>query len=67
MIKFTAFLKDDAGAVTVDWVVLTAAIVGLGLLVFNFVRPGVSNLAEGIGTNLDDARDCLLSDDTITC
>ena len=52
MTKFFAFLKDEAGAVTVDWVVLTAAIVGLGLLIFNFVRPAVSNLAEGIGNAL---------------
>ena len=37
MTKFSAFLKDEAGAVTVDWVVLTAAIVGLGLLVFTFL------------------------------
>ena len=26
---FLRFLSDDSGAVTVDWVVLTAAIVGL--------------------------------------
>ncbi len=26
MTKFSAFLKDESGAVTVDWVVLTAAI-----------------------------------------
>eukprot|EP00237_Pycnococcus_provasolii_P006599 CAMPEP_0206122598 /NCGR_PEP_ID=MMETSP1472-20131121/2220_1 /ASSEMBLY_ACC=CAM_ASM_001108 /TAXON_ID=41880 /ORGANISM="Pycnococcus provasolii, Strain RCC251" /LENGTH=34 /DNA_ID= /DNA_START= /DNA_END= /DNA_ORIENTATION= len=25
------FLKDEDGAVTVDWVVLTAAVVGLGI------------------------------------
>jgi uncharacterized membrane protein YcfT len=67
MTKFSAFLNDEAGAVTVDWVVLTAAIVGLGLLVFNFVRPAVSDLAEGIGTELGDAQECLLNDDTITC
>ena len=67
MTKFSAFLKDDTGAVTVDWVVLTAAIVGLGLLVFNFVRPAVWNLASGIGTELGDAQTCLLSNDTITC
>jgi Flp pilus assembly pilin Flp len=59
MTKFSAFLKDEAGAVTVDWVVLTAAIVGLGLLVFNFVRPAVSNLAEGIGNELADAQACM--------
>lgn len=67
MTKFSAFLKDEAGAVTVDWVVLTAAIVGLGLLVFTFVRPAVSNLAFGIATELGDAQECLLGDDTITC
>lgn len=59
MTKFSAFLKDEAGAVTVDWVVLTAAIVGLGLLVFNFVRPAVSNLAQGIGNELGDAQQCM--------
>jgi Flp pilus assembly pilin Flp len=67
MTKLSAFLKDDAGAVTVDWVVLTAAIVGLGLLVFNAVRPAVGNLANGIATELDSAGVCLLEDDTITC
>ncbi len=30
---FNAFLNDESGAVTVDWVVLTAAIVGLGIAV----------------------------------
>ena len=30
---FKAFSKDENGAVTVDWVVLTAAIVGLGMVV----------------------------------
>ena len=29
---FNAFLKDESGAVTVDWVVLTAAIVGAVVL-----------------------------------
>jgi Flp pilus assembly pilin Flp len=67
MTKISAFLKDEAGAVTVDWVVLTAAIVGLGLLVFNFIRPAVSNLAQGIGSELGAAQTCLLNDDTITC
>lgn len=56
MTKFSAFLKDEAGAVTVDWVVLTAAVVGLGLLIFSWVRPGVSNLAQAIRTELNDAQ-----------
>jgi uncharacterized membrane protein YcfT len=59
MTKISAFLNDEAGAVTVDWVVLTAAIVGLGLLVFNFVRPAVSNLADGIANELGQAQACM--------
>lgn len=67
MTKFSAFLKDEAGAVTVDWVVLTAAIVGLGLLVFNFVRPAVSNLAVAIGDELGNAQNCMLNDTSLGC
>ena len=66
MTKFSAFLKDEAGAVTVDWVVLTAAIVGRGLLVFNFVRPAVSNVAQQIGVELNDAKTCMTSNG-LTC
>ena len=36
------FRNDEDGAVTVDWVVLTAAIVALGLL----VGTNISNAAE---------------------
>jgi Flp pilus assembly pilin Flp len=61
MTKFSAFLKDEAGAVTVDWVVLTAAIVGLGLLIFSYVRPAVSNVAQQIGVELEDAKKCMTS------
>jgi uncharacterized membrane protein YcfT len=64
MTKFSAFLKDEAGAVTVDWVVLTAAIVGLGLLVFQFVRPAVSNLANGIANELAQAQACMAANGT---
>ena len=62
MTKFSAFLKDEAGAVTVDWVVLTAAIVGLGLLVFNFVRPAVGSLAVAIQTELGEAQTCMTAE-----
>jgi len=46
------FRNDEDGAVTVDWVVLTAAIVGLGLAVMLSVRTGATDLATDIGTNL---------------
>jgi Flp pilus assembly pilin Flp len=67
MTKFSAFLKDEAGAVTVDWVVLTAAVVGLGLLVFSFIRPAVSSLAQGISAELGHAQECMLEDTSLGC
>jgi Flp pilus assembly pilin Flp len=49
------FAKDEDGAVTVDWVVLTAAIVGLGLIVMNTIKPGVTGGAANINTKLTAA------------
>ena len=46
------FAKSESGAVTVDWVVLTAAIVGLGLAVMAVVSSGVENLSGDIETSL---------------
>lgn len=49
------FISNESGAVTVDWVVLTAAIVGLGLAVVTSVRSGVSSLGSSISTSLSSA------------
>ena len=49
------FQKDEDGAVTVDWVVLTAAIVGLGLIVMSAVRPSIENLAGDIAGEVNAA------------
>ena len=44
ILKF--FKNDEAGAVTVDWVVLTAAIVGLGIVVMTTVGGGIETLSK---------------------
>jgi Flp pilus assembly pilin Flp len=46
------FRNDESGAVTVDWVVLTAAIVGLGVAVLASVRTGTTTLAASISSEL---------------
>ena len=66
------FLKGESGAVTVDWVVMTAAIVGLGLAVMSVVSQGVSDLAGDIQTALEtDMIGCSFAPDgtidTTTC
>ena len=56
MTKFTKFLRDDAGAVTIDWVALTAGILLLGIMVvYGIFNTGVSNLATSINSNLGTA------------
>jgi Flp pilus assembly pilin Flp len=51
------FRKDEAGAVTVDWVVLTAAVVGLGIIVLTTIRPGITGAAAVIQSDLEDAAE----------
>lgn len=51
---FKRFFKDESGAVTVDWVVLTAAVVGLAAVAFNTVRDGVGALSTNISSALSD-------------
>lgn len=50
---FQSFINDEAGAVTVDWVVLTAAIVGLGMVVMTTVGQGIEDLGSKIVSDLN--------------
>ena len=49
---FKSFRADESGAVTVDWVVLTAAIVGLGMVVMKTVGGGIEGLGGAIVSDL---------------
>ena len=56
MIKFIKnFRKDEDGAVTVDWVVLTAAVVGLAAVAYSQVGEGANQLANDVEGALTDA------------
>lgn len=46
--KLFRFLDDEAGAVTVDWVVLTAAIVGIGMLALTPIAFSTENSASAV-------------------
>ena len=49
---FKNFVADESGAVTVDWVVLTAAIVGLGIAVLSTVSGGMETISNNISSQL---------------
>ena len=51
------FISDESGAVTVDWVVLTAALVGLGLAVMAVVSGGVESMTGQIDDVLQTTVD----------
>lgn len=53
---FETFLNDESGAVTVDWVVLTAALVGLGIAAMGVIRGGVNDLSTSISTGLTNTN-----------
>ena len=51
---FKSFKSEESGAVTVDWVVLTAAIVGLGMVVMVAVGGGIQGLGNSIVDDLGE-------------
>jgi hypothetical protein len=46
------FLSDENGAVTVDWVVLTAGIVGLSMIVFRLLASPTANIGGEISAKI---------------
>ncbi len=46
--KIRHFLTREDGAVTVDWVVLTAATVGTGIAAFTAISPGINDLSTDV-------------------
>ena len=44
------FRKDEDGAVTVDWVVLTAAVVALAGAAYTSIQTGATGLTSNIST-----------------
>jgi Flp pilus assembly pilin Flp len=57
MSHFREFLNDETGAVTVDWVVITAAIAIFGVIALFFLQPAMSELASEIGDEIREAGD----------
>lgn len=43
------FFKSESGAVSADWVVLTAALAGFGIIVITVVVGGATDNATGVG------------------
>lgn len=58
MQKFlNAFITDESGAVTVDWVVLTAAVVGLAIAAYSSIEGAATGLIDAAAVAVGDEND----------
>lgn len=48
------FMKDEDGAMTIDYVILTAAIVGMAAAVAGLIVPEVNTLASNIAAAISN-------------
>ena len=51
---FKGFLRSERGAVTVDWVVITAAVVSHAVLIVSTIGGSSESVGDGIGTYLSN-------------
>ena len=56
MVKFVAFLKDDSGAVTVDYTVLSAAAVAVAIAATAVLVVGIDTLTGRVDAELRDRQ-----------
>lgn len=68
MFAISRFLDDDAGAITVDWVALTAGILLLGIVItFAIYNLGVKPMALTINSELQQIGVDISIGDPLTC
>ncbi len=54
--RFIEFKHNEDGAVTVDWVVLTAAVCGLAMIIVNILQPALfDNGGSAIASYVSEA------------
>ena len=54
---FKSFKNDESGAVTVDWVVLTAAVVGLGIIIAGTMGDSITTAAGNVAGDVIENSD----------
>lgn len=54
LLNFKSFMENENGAVTVDWVVLTAGVVGLGIAAYTSIEQETNQLAADVAATVED-------------
>ena len=63
ILRMKSFKNDESGAVTVDWVVLTAALVSLGLGIVLAIASAAAVVVENTDTKMLSASDVFYESD----
>jgi hypothetical protein len=50
--KTKAFICEESGAVTVDWVVLTAALIGMGMIFLAPIALSTTSVTADLGSKI---------------
>lgn len=53
--KLKALIAEDRGAVTVEWVVITAAVIGMGMIFLTPIAFGTSSVTTKLGDKIGTA------------
>ncbi|WP_292290013.1 hypothetical protein [Marivita sp.] len=56
---YKSFVENEDGAVTVDWVILTAAVVGIAFGAMMLFQENVTTVSDATGATLSDYNDSL--------
>ena len=63
---FTTFIKNESGAITVDWVILTAPVVGLGMAVVTLISGGINSATNVIDDGIKAAANNTIAEGMIS-
>lgn len=54
--NMTKFIKNESGAVTADWVLLSACAVVMAVTVIMNIPPALETVGNGIGDYMDESQ-----------
>ena len=65
---FKAFLRDESGAITIDWVTLTSAlIIAAIVIVFSLFSNGITPMTGHINSQIETGSQELCNGDMANC
>ena len=61
-----SFLRDERGAITIEWVVLTAGVIALGIAAYGAFKIDTENTTSVLLVNQDDSKPIMIGGNAIS-